>query len=73
MMAACIVTSIAMANNRLYLIDTETGDRILVAKGWSHWHWSVGPDDMTAWLSGRDIAASSGPDGAPSRLRLETE
>jgi hypothetical protein len=62
-----------MANNRLYLVDTETGDKLLLAKGWGEWQWHPNTDEMTAWLKGRDIGATSGPDGQTSCLKLVTE
>ncbi len=62
-----------MANNRLYLLDTETGERILVAKGWGVWHWLEDADRLTEWLKGRDPGPASGPDGAETNLKLVTD
>lgn len=62
-----------MANNRLYLEDTETGDRILLAKGWGFWQWHPDAEDLTEWLRNRDIASACGPDGTDTWLRLVTD
>ena len=42
-----------MANNRLYLVDTETGEKCLLAKGWGcAWElWDA--DKLSHWLRGR--------------------
>ena len=61
-----------MANNRLYILDTETGDKLFIGKGFgSGWCWNPGANDMTKWLCNHDIDSSRG-DGL-SRLRFVTE
>jgi hypothetical protein len=46
-----------MANNRLYIQDTETNESILVAKSFGDgWEWRVDPDELTNWLMNRDWA-----------------
>lgn len=62
-----------MANNRLYLEDTETGERLLVAKGWGNWEWREDAEVITTWLRNRDIGSACGPDGSPTALRLITD
>lgn len=70
-----------MANNRLYIVDTETNEYILLAKsngdGW--WVWYAEDkaervDILTTWLELRDLSASYGnTDSKPSRLTLMAE
>jgi hypothetical protein len=65
-----------VANNRLYLEDTATGERLLLAKsfgaGWTLWPT---PSQLNEWLICRDEAAAYGPDQdtATTQLRLLTE
>lgn len=68
-----------MANNRLYILDTETGEHIMVAKGFgSGWDWRKTDDELTRWLNEptdsplglRNVAAS---DSGPTKLMLVTE
>ena len=63
-----------MANNRLYIQDTETGDRFLLCKslgmGWYVWS-GFDPDKLTEWMDGRDEIAESRC--YATRLRLVTE
>jgi hypothetical protein len=52
-----------MANNRLYLRDTETGEEILLAKGYAGSHcWTLrdGTDPLAAWLEEHDFSAANG-------------
>ena len=65
-----------MANNRLYIEDTDTGERILVAKSFGRaWDWRVDREQMNEWIDDmnglRDMAASFG--SAPSSFRFVTE
>jgi hypothetical protein len=66
-----------MANNRLYIEDTETGYRLFVAKSFGGgWEWLRSADEINAWISAkpRDEGASFGnTDSSPSRLRFITE
>lgn len=64
-----------MANNRLYLKDTETGEQILVAKSFGDgWTWRASANELIQWLRERDMGASYGiTDDQPTRLKLETE
>lgn len=70
-----------MANNRLYIVDTESGERILLAKsngrGWWIWYGKDKAerlDQLSNWLELRDRRASYGnTDKSPSKLRLVTE
>ena len=48
-----------MANNRLYILDTETGEKILLAKSMGR-GWEAQDNIMCEWLSGRDLNASYG-------------
>ena len=46
-----------MANNRLYIKDTETGESILVAKSFGDgWDWRAEREELTNWLINRDWA-----------------
>ncbi|NIE67461.1 hypothetical protein [Burkholderia sp. Ax-1719] len=53
-----------MANNRLYILDTETCEYVMVAKGFGNgWSWRRDSDELTEWLNSgenfvRDIGAS---------------
>lgn len=65
-----------MANNRLYIQDTETGETFMLAKGFGG-EWSVlalCADDLEAWLNDgdrvRDVVAS---EVGATLLRLVTE
>ena len=65
-----------MANNRLYLEDTATGDRLLVASSMGGgWRWHPLHSAITAWLIARDIEAAFGNacEMQPTSLRLVTE
>lgn len=63
-----------MANNRLFIVDTETGEEKLLCKtfgsGWYEWQE---PGVLTEWLEERDIAASYGNGDSPTKLRLRAE
>lgn len=69
-----------MANNRLYIEDTDPtpGDepkRILVATTLGDgWVWRAEADKLTHWLDLRDIDSSYGNTGSkPSQLKFVTE
>lgn len=51
-----------MANNRLYIYDDETGERILLAKsfgnGWAL--WGNFQKEFNKWAESRDVNASYG-------------
>jgi len=48
-----------MAHNRLYILDTKTGERLFVAKSFGDgWDWRANTDDINAWLTDRDHDAS---------------
>jgi hypothetical protein len=55
-----------MANNRLYLVDGETGEKILLAKSFGMgWQISRPADELSEWLEQRDVAASYGNAAGP--------
>lgn len=60
-----------MANNRLYIEDTETGHAVLLAKGWGD-GWSVWAEEdvLVRFLNVHDC---DGARGGKSSLRLVTE
>lgn len=77
-----------MANNRLYLVDTETGERqVLFKSGGEGWYVSADTDEIERWLTGRDIPCAvagvvyaatatpgeTAPRVLPTRLQLRTE
>jgi hypothetical protein len=64
-----------MANNRLYIIDDKTGDKLCVAKSFgTYWSWRATDYELTEWLHGRDIDASCGNcSDTESTLRFITE
>lgn len=66
-----------MANNRLYIEDTETGDRLFVAKSFGQgWNWRADSEVISSWLKiyMRDAAASFGNTcNNPSVLVFKTE
>jgi len=66
-----------MANNRLYIVDTETGQQLMVAKSFGEgWNWRLDADQINNWLeeTQRDCAASFGnPSSAKTQLKLVTE
>lgn len=66
-----------MANNRLFITDSITGDRIMVAKSFGDgWVWEKSKAEMQEWLDKheRDIDAAWGGVGdAKSSLIFETE
>lgn len=72
-----------MANNRLYIEDTETGERFMLAKsmgeGWYTRNENEGEatfqERFDAWLEGgaRDSGASYRNREEPTRFRIVTE
>ena len=61
-----------MANNRLYLLDTEENECFLLAKGWGTWAlWPLGAIYLGKWLDNRDFGAATGV--KPTVLKLVTE
>lgn len=62
-----------MANNRLYIEDTETGERHLLAKGFgSLWSLAGGDEKLHDWLNTGDRDRTASESG-PTKLRLVTE
>lgn len=65
-----------MSNGRLYLVDTERVEAVLLAKGWSDgWSPWASPDpdrDWRTWLADRDIKGALGGETC-LRLMGETE
>ncbi len=64
-----------MANNRLYILDAESGEKFCVAKSFGDgWEWRAVPEAITQWLKLRDPNASYSNFGKnPSELRFVTE
>jgi hypothetical protein len=60
-----------MANNRLYIVDTETGDKFLLCKSFGQWTMHPSSDEFDNWLKDRDIASTTGTE--PTKLVLKTE
>jgi hypothetical protein len=63
-----------MANNRLYLRDSETGEEIILAIGRmdeSDWDWVRSAEEMNAWLEDRDLISVLG--SGPTKLVLVSE
>jgi hypothetical protein len=67
-----------MANNRLYLVDVENGEKFLLAKGWADgwqvWDCAQGKslaEQLHEWLKHRDIEAAVG--NPKSYLTIMTE
>lgn len=62
-----------MANNRLYILDTETNEKLLLAKSFgARWSIRVNEDVFNNWMIERDIGALTS-DSAPSSLKLITD
>lgn len=63
-----------MANNRLYIVDTDTGDVFMLCKsygaGWDVCNNEMG-EEFDMWLKGRDEKAQAG--GDYTKLKLVTE
>ena len=64
-----------MANNRLYIIDTETKEEILLAKSFgSGWDVRCTIEQLNEWLEERDLDAAYGNTGElPTTLKLMCE
>jgi hypothetical protein len=66
-----------MANNRLYIKDPVSGERVMLAKSLGGgWYIPVGQSEkVEAWLEGRDRASCYGnvSDMEPTVLILEDE
>ncbi len=64
-----------MANNSLWLYDTESDDKLLIAKGWPD-SWDGDYDDRCGaigkWIKNRDFKAASG-NSTKSAILLLTE
>jgi hypothetical protein len=59
-----------MANNRLYLIDGRTGDKLFIGKGFAQWSLRVDTTLLASFLENHDF---EGAQGAKSDLILKTE
>lgn len=59
-----------MANNRMYLVDEQSGDSIAIFKAFTVWYLWAEPTDLNAWLECHDYI---GADGGVSGLRMLTE
>lgn len=64
-----------MANNRLYIVDSQSGEELMVAKTFGEgWQWTKTPEEVTEWLFLRDQeVAYSNSNPSPTRLQLRTE
>lgn len=63
-----------MANNRLFIEDTKTGERFLLAKSFGGgWGLRHSEDELQDWLLKHDDPASWGTAIEPSTLRLIAE
>ena len=64
-----------MANNRLFIIDGKTGERVMLAK--THgggWYLSVTKKELGEWMTSHDERACIGNCfDEPTNLRLEVE
>jgi hypothetical protein len=62
-----------MANNRMYLVDTRTGDAIYFAKGFGD--WTLMPDEklLAAFLSDHDYEGAQGSESSSLILKCEGE
>lgn len=61
-----------MANNRLYIQDTETGDICLLAKGFGSLWTPCNEGKLFEWLNTGDRDRTASECG-PTKLRLVTE
>jgi hypothetical protein len=64
-----------MANNRLYILDRDTGERFYFAKSDdpASWKLQFNQESLQRWLEGRDLAALEDDDAAVTRLQLVDE
>jgi len=66
-----------MANNRLFIEDSETGDRLMVAKSFGKgWDWRKSADQINEWLAKRErdsLASFNDTLKIASTLRFRTE
>lgn len=63
-----------MANNVLYIVDTEKREVLKIAKGFSNGHWSLydqTTEVLDKWLEDRDWDATNGD--PQTHLKLMTE
>lgn len=62
-------------SNRLYLVDTKRGDKILLAEPNPYIEdgWAIAMDEtsMSNWLANRDVAASHGTENTTLILKKE--
>lgn len=63
-----------MANNRLYIIDVNTGEQLLIAKGWGYGKWEVHVEreQLQEWLNDRS-PESADMNGTADLIALRTE
>lgn len=62
-----------MANNRLYIENTETKEKILLAKSFGQWSLRVTAEELDGWLSGQEAGERVCIQGGKTKLRLVTE
>ena len=66
-----------MADNRLFIIDTETGEKFCLCKSMSTGWYVKDPaslgDKLTEWLNLHDMEASYGISNTQTKLILVTE
>ena len=64
-----------MANNRLYILDRDTGERFYFAKSDAPdtWLLQFKQESLQRWLEGRDLAALEDDVSAVTRLQLVDE
>lgn len=61
-----------MANNRLYILDTETNEKLLLAKTFGdRWLLRIDSEIFYNWMKDRDIVCQTSNE--PSKLKLITE
>jgi hypothetical protein len=61
-----------MFDQKLWLVDTKTGDKLLLLESYEGGWWFDDCDDfLHEWLVGRDLAAAHGTE--PTALILKTE
>jgi hypothetical protein len=62
-----------MANNRMYLVDTRTGDAIYFAKGFGDWTLVTDEKLLAAFLSDHDYEGAQGSESSSLILKCEGE
>ena len=65
-----------MANNRLFIVDSETNEKFLLAKSMGMGWYIKNPEfvkDLGKWLAERDLGASHGDEITRLILRCEDD